>query len=208
MTDAILKDLLEFLKQNKPLMQKNDLDTLYKKAYDDDLVHGTYVLSDFLINTCKIPVLNYMTKIPGYMFAGLSIKSLIIPENIKEISSAAFSGTWAAKEPSIQEVIVDAKTNQLVATSGTFIKITVREPIKQLNPPNCSIIDSIVIPKSCTRLPYGFHGRCFTIETPYRENQHEKLRVSEKELSWAKTHIKFIHEDTNAEEDNSSITND
>lgn len=202
MTTVEFENLLEFLKKNKALMQKNDIDTLYDAAFHDELVSGIYLLTDFLINTCKIPVLKYMTKIPAFMFTGLSIKSLTIPDNIKQIDEDAFRRLFFRHNTSIDEVIIYAQTKQVCNAIAEFDKIVVKEPIKQFNPPTCDVITSITLPKSCTRLSDGFAGNEFTIETPYRENQNEKLRISERDLGWAKAHIKFIHDDTETGENN------
>ena len=188
------EQIIQFLKDNKSLLQKNDLDGLYKKINENGMINN-YDLTDFLVNTCKIPVLNYMTIIPPYMFYYMTMPSVIIPSNIKSIDKSAFRRT------TIGDLTIYSDTRELLFSSVSADKIEIKENIKNLSPGNFTA-KKLILPKSCTRLSNGFDGYDFIIETPYRENQNEKLRVSENDLGWARTHIKFIHDESSSEGEN------
>ena len=191
------EDEIQFLKDNKSLLQHNKLDELFKLTYSSNahIRVKDHDIVNFLIHECKVPILNYMTTIYNNMFTYFSDKSLIIPDNIKYIHTNetfydAFHGM------SLNTLTINSITNKVLnnLSSSEIDTIIINENITTLHPAKNSTVKKIILPKSCTRLSNGFDGYDFIIETPYRENQNEKLRVSENDLGWARTHIKFIHE--------------
>lgn len=200
MNNYALQQTESFLKERKALLQANDLDQLFQ---DPALITPGNIVSDsdvteYLVNLCNIPILNYMTALYNNMFAYFHGKNLIIPDNIKHI---------VIKSPylslfhrcNIRTLTLNSIANEILRQldSTQIGTIIINDNISYLDAKHINIynkIDKIVLPKSCTRLLTGFAIQNFIIETPYRENPNEKLRISTNDLEWAKTHVKFTSE--------------
>lgn len=197
MNQYLQQQTASFLKERKALLQVNGLDNIFQ---DPALITPGNIVSDsdvtdYLINLCDIPILNYMDTLHNSMFAYFHNQKLIIPENIKHIvTKSKYLSLF--HRCNIGTLTINSIANELLrqldlAQIGTII---INDDISYLDSAidTCNKIGKIVIKKSCTRLLNGFSNKNFIIETPYRENPNEKLRISAGDVEWAKTHVKFI----------------
>lgn len=117
----------EFLKQPhiQELLAAEDLDAVYDEACDVDMYFQAS-LTHFLAKQAGLDPLLYMTKVYPFMFSGLDINKITIPDNIIEIGPDAFADCW-----DLQEVII-----------GNNVKI-----IRDYAFVDCESLELITLPK-------------------------------------------------------------
>ena len=85
------KTLQKFLRDNKDLINNNDFDELFRKAYN--LPDKTYFDLIKVLNISGIDIWHNISHIPSHYFQyNRSIQEFIIPEGIEKINQRAFMG--------------------------------------------------------------------------------------------------------------------
>lgn len=157
------------LKQNKKMLEKNDLINFYKKAIKiapDEIGN----ITEFFFE-CGVDVWQYVDIVMPYMFSDSNLDTLDIPEGITKIAAHAF-------------IFSDIKT---INIPSTVTKIG-REAFR-----NCFNLKQLYLPESVVSIDADAFEGCASIKirTPRRQ-VHNKLRLPKSEIDWYKQHLVFI----------------
>ena len=137
-----LENILQFLKEHKDLLNKNDFDTLYKEAnktIDSKYIPTTEMTSIFL--EAGLNPLQYMSSIPdNYLRGNENVTSIEIPNNITLIGKQAF-------------YICDRLTSIVIPNSITYIAPYAFELCHRL-------VDVVIIGNSATKIDNRAFAAC------------------------------------------------
>ena len=87
--NSISKDIIE---KYRNYLEIDDLNGLYTRLGREKAFSLKASFTDFFINELEINPLDYITKVHNSMYAHLSVKSIEIPNLVKEIGIDAFYG--------------------------------------------------------------------------------------------------------------------
>lgn len=184
-------ELKQFLIDNKPLLVRNDFDTLYQRAARTSGLCKQ--LTEFLYNVAKLDPLPHMTTITRAMFLGVTLnQQLVVPKNIKmNVTDDCYIRMLTAPVLVLEcdlagSSIMRSSINKIIY-KGTSVKV----PKDFLSNVNC---EKLVLPETITRISNsafsGFDGK---IITPYREDPEKRLIIPKNEIDWYKEHLRFTH---------------
>lgn len=184
-------ELKQFLIDNKPLLVRNDFDTLYQRAARTSGLCKQ--LTEFLYNVAKLDPLPHMATIPKLMFLGVTLnQQLVVPKNIKmNVTDDCYIRMLTAPVLVLEcdlagSSIMRSSINKIIY-KGTSVKV----PKDFLSNVNC---EKLVLPETITRISNsafsGFDGK---IITPYREDPEKRLIIPKNEIDWYKEHLRFTH---------------
>lgn len=184
-------ELKQFLIDNKPLLVRNDFDTLYKRAASN---YGLCKqLTEFLYNVAKIDPLPHMATITQPMFQGITLnQQLVVPKNIKmNVTDNCYIRNLTVPILVLEcdlagSAIIRSSIDKIIY-KGTSVKV----PKDFLSNVNC---EKLILPDTITRISsgafLGFNGK---IITPYRENPEKRLIIPKNEIDWYREHLRFTH---------------
>ena len=141
-----LKDIIiEFEKE----LNNKAFDVIYDNI--DDSMHLKAAFTALLLKN-NIKPLIYMNKMPSFFAYELDIKEFVIPNNITNISYAAFEGC-------------NDLTNIIIPGSITIIDSNAFK--------NCISLTNISIPKSVKIISYDAFNGCYNLKDVYYEGSKE-----------------------------------
>lgn len=136
-------------------LKDSDFKSLYSKSY-----RGASKITE-LLNTLGIDPLNYLTYIPDNFLFYTQIKSIDIPDHIKEIGDSAFCGCSGLTSITIPDNVTSIGGSAFLKCSS-LKNITLPSSITNIDRETfaeCSGLTSIVIPGGVTSIgQYAFRG--------------------------------------------------
>ena len=184
-------ELKQFLIDNKPLLVRNDFDTLYKRAASTSGLCKQ--LTEFLYNVAKLDPLPHMTTITRAMFQGITLnQQLVVPKNIKmNATDDCYINSLTVPvlilECDLEGSAIMRSSIDKIIYKGTSEKV----PRNFLSNVNCQ---KLALPETITRIANSafnyFDGK---IVTPYRSDPAKRLIVPKNEIDWYKEHLRFTH---------------
>ena len=147
------KEVFQFLKDNKDLIEEKKFDELYFYALSMLGQHSVYQVTEILLQV--INPLNYMSSIPtAYLRNSSEITQIEIPEGIKIVGTRAFRGSMGIKDIEFPSTVIEldrdvffnsyiekvdfTKTKIQTLPAGTFI--------------GCDHLKSLYLPKTLVQV--------------------------------------------------------
>lgn len=130
----------ELLKQPEiqQLLEDDNLDEIYQKIGKGERPE----LTEFLEIEARIDPLNYLSRIPNYMYYELDVVDINIPNNIKSIGAGAFTNCSDLQRITIPDSVTSISYG---AFSG------------------CTSLESVVIPNSVTYIGDSTFSGCTSL---------------------------------------------
>ena len=186
------EDTINFIKDNIELIDKNNFKVLYDKLLYYHRGNLTSILLEANINP-----LEYMDKVPDdYAFAAHNIDNIIIPNNIKEIGSSAFSNCESLKSITIRDSVTSIG-KYAFAKCTSLTDITIPDRVTSIGEGvfyNCTSLKSIIIPNSVTSISYRVFSGCTSLTNINYKGSKFQWQNIDKDIDWNdKSTIRFIH---------------
>ena len=196
-------EVVNIIKNGKRFLEKNDLTSFFNSINLSDRAS----VAEFLLSRTTIPILNYMTEIPEYLFRDSTITSIVIPGNIKSIGKGAFFNS------SVETVKIENGTKILglscFENCQNLTAIDLADTISII-PSNCFKgcinLKKIFLPDGVKNIGSGAFDGCDDVEIVANYRSGEKMKGKKSDLEFLKQHLKFDHnipnKDDGLDEDN------
>lgn len=195
-TNKELKDLL--MKNYQKELETNNFDAIFKKLDRNTRPYA----ARFLLQDVGIPILDYMSSIPEYMFIGrvngdsVGFRgTIVIPGNIKKIGESAFIYTSYETVKMLKGIQSIGKGCFFGSAVKTVIFPEGLTKIEKQVCSNCPNLEKVYIPKSVTRIGEQAFGdddnSNVLIVTEWRDSDAEKLKLPQSEKDWYRKRLKF-----------------
>lgn len=173
------KEVFQFLKDNKDLIEEKKFDELYFYALSMLGQHLVYQVTEILLQV--INPLNYMSSIPtAYLRNSSEITQIEIPEGIKIVGTRAFRGSMGIKDIEFPSTVIELdrdvffnsnvervdliKTKIQTLPAGTFI--------------GCNDLKSLHLPKTLVQIDKACFDETITqLKDIYYEGTIEEFKM-------------------------------
>ena len=153
--------LRDFLVKQSDLIDNNNFEELYLKAFFNEPRIEEHELTWVLIRS-DIDFLSHMTEISHHCFAGLDIKSIVIPPSIREISYNAFTDCKSLINVEISDGVEDI-WHDAFSSCTALKRIILPDSVKNIRDgifSDCISLESVSIGKNIHVLPEGAFWGC------------------------------------------------
>ena len=181
--------ILDYLRNNRSRLQRNDLEEIFENFY----YKGS--LADYLFTRTSMPVFKFMNKIPDdFMYESEDIHSIVIPGNIKKIGTNAFSRSAleTVKLENGVEILgqgcfkecYDLKAIDLPDTISTIPKDCFYD---------CVNLEKVFLPDGIKNIGADAFLGCEKVEIIANYRDKDKIRAKKSDYDFLKKHLKFTH---------------
>lgn len=175
--------LKEFIETSREKINNKE----FEKVYNDTFLSPSYKgkLTD-LFYRCGIEPLDHMSEVPdGYAFES-SIKSIVIPSNIKSVGTAAFAYCKSLTSVNIPNSVTSIGTNAF-KNCPSLTSITIPNSVKCISEgmfSGCLSLTNITIPNSVTIIGFSVFYGCTSLKSINYRGSKERWNNTIKDTWW------------------------